>query len=106
MSLEKIDDLKRAAGDYAAALAVFEEMLAIDGHLAKADETNTRFQERLSASLTTVADVKAASAARALAIHEESLAMSHELAESDPDNANYQFEKSVDLEHVGGMRVV
>ena len=100
VSLDKVGDVRLAAGDRAGALAAYEESLAIMRKLAAADPGNAGWQRDVSVSLDKVGDVRLAAGDRAgaLAAYEESLAIRRKLAAADPGNAGWQRDVSVSLD--------
>ena len=60
IGLERLGGLKLAAGDFAAALAAYEEGLVVRRRLAKIDEGNTLWQRDVAIGLGEIADVKIA----------------------------------------------
>ena len=107
VSLDKVGDVRLAAGDRAGALAAYEESLAIRRKLAAADPGNAGWQRDVSVSLSKVGDVRLAAGDRAgaLAAYEEGLAIMRKLAAADPGNAGWQRDLSVSLEKVGDVRL-
>jgi tetratricopeptide (TPR) repeat protein len=89
-------------GDRAAALAAYQESLAIRRKLAAADPGNAGGQRDVSVSLDSVGDVRLAAGDRAaaLAAYEESLAISRKLAAADPGNADWQADLVISLYRV------
>ena len=76
MTLNKIGDVRLAAGDRARALSAYEDGLSIRRRLIAADPGNAQWQRDLSVSLNKVGDVRRAAGDRAgaLSAYEESLA--------------------------------
>jgi tetratricopeptide (TPR) repeat protein len=102
VSLEKIGDVRLAAGDRAAALAAYEESLAIMRKLVAADPRNAQWQRDVSVGLNRVGDLRLAAGDRAgaLASYEESLAIMRKLVAADPGNAQWQADLLINLYNV------
>jgi tetratricopeptide (TPR) repeat protein len=99
VSLEKVGDVRFAAGDRAGALAVYEESLAIRRKLAVADPGNSDWQRDVAVGLNKVADVQFAvgNRAGALSAYDESVAIRRKLATADPGNAGWQADLVISL---------
>jgi tetratricopeptide (TPR) repeat protein len=99
VSLNKVGNVRLAAGDRAGALSAYEESLAILRKLAAADPGNAGWQRDVSVSLEKVGDVRLAAGDRtgALSAYEESLAISRKLAAADPGNAQWQRDLVISL---------
>ena len=65
VSLDKVGDVRLAAGDRAGALAAYEESLAIMRKLAAADPGNAQWQRDVGVSLERVGGVRLAAGDRA-----------------------------------------
>ena len=65
VSLDRVGDVRLAAGDRAGALAAYEESLAIMRKLAAPDPGNAQWQRDVSVSLDKVGDVRRAAGDRA-----------------------------------------
>ncbi len=102
VSLDRVGDVRLAAGDRAGALAAYEESLAIMRKFAAADPGNAGWQRDLNMSLEKVGDVRLAAGDRAgaLAAYEESLAIRRKLAAADPGNAGWQTDLVVSLYNI------
>jgi tetratricopeptide (TPR) repeat protein len=107
VSLNRVGHVQLAADDRAAAMAAYEESLAIMRKLAAADPGNADWQRDVSVSLEKVGDVRLAAGDRAaaLAAYEESLAIMRKLVAADPRNAQWQRDVSVGLNRVGDLRL-
>jgi tetratricopeptide (TPR) repeat protein len=103
VSLTKLGDLRLATHDRAAALAAYEESLAIKRQLTAADPGNAHWQRDLSVSLNKVGRVRldTGNDARALAAYEEGLAIMRKLVAADPGNAQWQTDVVFSLYWVG-----
>jgi tetratricopeptide (TPR) repeat protein len=90
-NLEKIGDIKLAAGDSKGALTSYQEMLAIDRELVERDGSNIEWQRTLSLSLERMGDVRLAlgHAMSAVTAYEESLAIQRRLIELDDSNIKW-----------------
>ena len=99
VSLNKVGDVRLAAGDRAGALSAYEESLAIMRRFASTDPGNAGWQRDLTVSLDRVGDVRLAAGDRAgaLSAYEESLAIMRKLASSDAGNAGWQADLVVSL---------
>ena len=89
VSLDRVGNVRLAAGDRGGALSVYEESLTIRRKLAASDPANAGWQRDVSVSLIMIGDVRRSVGDRtgALAAYEESLAITRKLAASDPGNA-------------------
>jgi len=105
LSLDRVGDVRLAAGDRAGALSFYEESLAIRRKLATADPGNAGWQRDLSLSLDRVGDVRMSAGDRtgALSAYEESLAIRRKLAAADPGNAGWQTDLVLSLSRVGDV---
>ena len=92
-------DVRVAQGNLPAALAAYEEGLAIVRDLAARDPGNAGWARDLAVSLNNVGDVRVAQGAMpaALAAFEEGLAIRRDLAERDPGNAGWARDVWVSL---------
>jgi tetratricopeptide (TPR) repeat protein len=99
-------DVLTQAGDAPAALAAYEEGLAIRRRLAALDPNNTQWQRDVSVSLDRIGDLKARAgdAPAALAAYEEGLAIARRLAALDPNNTQWQRDVSVSLNKIGDLK--
>jgi len=102
LSLERVGDMRRAAGDPAGALAAYEENLAIARKLAAADPGNAQWQRDVSVSLNKVGDVRlnTGDRAEALAAYEEGLAIRRKLAATHTGNADRNVDLVISLHRV------
>jgi tetratricopeptide (TPR) repeat protein len=105
-SLEKIGDLKLAAGDAQGALAAYGEMLSIDRTLVAIDGSNSEWQRNLSLSLERFGDVTLAvgDTVAAVAAYEQTVALRRRLAASDKTNIQWQREVSASLEKISRLK--
>jgi tetratricopeptide (TPR) repeat protein len=105
-SLEKIGDLKLAAGDAQGALTAYREMLSIDRVLVAIDGSNSEWQRNLSLSLERFGDVTLAvgDTVAAVAAYEQTVALRRRLAASDKTNIQWQKEVSASLEKISRLK--
>ena len=105
-SLEKIGDLKLAAGDAQGALAAYGEMVSIDRALVAIDGSNSEWQRNLSLSLERFGDARltVGDTVAAVAAYEQTVALRRRLAASDKTNIQWQKEVSASLEKISRLK--
>jgi tetratricopeptide (TPR) repeat protein len=101
-SLEKIGELKLAAGDIDGALVAYREMLSIDRVLVTTDGSNSEWQRNLLRSLERFGDVTLAVGDKvaAVAAYEQSVGLRRRLAASGERDTQWQKELSASLEKI------
>jgi tetratricopeptide (TPR) repeat protein len=106
-ALDDLGDAQLKSSDAAAALASYQESLAIRRRLAATDQTNMEWQRDLTVSLIKVGDVQLAQgdAAAALASYEEALTLRRRLAATDPNNAQFQTDLVLALYKVARVAI-
>jgi tetratricopeptide (TPR) repeat protein len=92
LSYIQVGDVLRDRTDWDGALVAYQESLAINQSLAKADRSNAVWQHDLSVSLTRMSQVHEQQGGRdeALRFAEESLQIDERLALLDPTNVEWQ----------------
>ncbi len=106
VSLIRIGDVKRAQGDRKAALAAYEETLALDRKRAEADKDDAHAQQDVATDLDRIADIKLdAGDARARSQpYEESFAIRRDLAKAEPKMTELQRAISVSLGKISDVQ--
>ena len=104
LSFKKISNLKHAAEEGAAKLAVQRELQDIDHLLFEIDRVNAELQDKLSPGATDGKETISVPT-RSLATIEESLTVSRRLAASDTAYAKYQGDLLADLEELAQVRI-
>ena len=105
VSLIRLGDVKRAQGDRKAALAAYEETLALDRKRAEADKDDARAQQDVA--LISTGSPTSSSGRRspgALAALEEALAIRRELAKVNPNDEELQRAIEVSLGKIGDVK--
>jgi tetratricopeptide (TPR) repeat protein len=99
VGLERVGDLRLAAGDHAGALAAYEEGLAIMRRLAAADPGSALALRNIGVALTRIGDARLAGGDRAgaLAAYEESLSIARRLLAVDRGSVGWQVDLVVSL---------
>jgi tetratricopeptide (TPR) repeat protein len=106
-ALERVADVKFAAGDKVGALANYEKDREITEALARREPNNAASQRDLSVCLNRIGDVKFAmnDRAGALAAFEAALAIRTALTTLDPNDPERRRDKSISLERIGNVKL-
>jgi tetratricopeptide (TPR) repeat protein len=106
VTCNELGGLQMARGRLSAALASYNEGLAIAQRLVQQDPGNAEWQRDLSVSLNKIGDVQRAQGeqAGALKAYRDSLAIAEKLAAQDPGNAEWQRDLSVSFIKIGEVQ--
>jgi eukaryotic-like serine/threonine-protein kinase len=104
LALINYGDILKDRGDFAGALASYNDALAIQRGLVTRDQKNVEWQRRLSMSLVRIADLLnvQGNIVSALTDYREALQIREKLSAQEPDNGSLQLDLSWGLEKLGG----
>jgi tetratricopeptide (TPR) repeat protein len=107
VTLVRLGDVLHSSGNKAAALAAYDESLAIVRKLVESNKNNTLWQWDLAVGLERIGDMNrdAGDSASALSAYEEEVEISRRLAEADKGNTGLQNSLGYGLVRVGDVKL-